>query len=401
MRISLLIVAIFCESIIAISKHKPPIFTKPPHSMYRVKLDSVITVDLSDKIKSIITLQYDDSGNVTSWMEINEYKKRTSTQMYKWIYDHNDNRLLEEYTILRNSRPFAGGRYRWFHDSKDRVIKHDLITNGGVKKECMYDSLGNIITEIGSRKDSVDEFIKSYKFEWMYDLDGNQLTEKTYMWSEYDNMWIERRGKECKYTPKGDTLEKIIYMLIGPSRRGLGKLEWFYDSSGNLLSGISYAKVGAGWAPKGKVEYRFDSTGNLVSMLKFGGNGIVWNTSWKMDYRYDEAGNLLTKIKYNKCNGEWQSLIKDEYRYDSIGNMHLHIYNSRRNGKWLESWKYEYKYTFDITVPLRSIAGADFLLKEFFVGATTTISKPLSKTVYKGNRIVSKMEFYYSPFSQD
>ncbi len=285
---------------------------------------------------------------------------------YNWDSDKKDwvGNYQVECTYDANDNQILYVRYNWDSDKKDWKLHYKLkfensYTNGNLisysdKKdwvnntmdEYAYDDYGNMIRKTHSYWDpsisgwsspSVYEYTYKYnedgkiilhidgstKYEYDYDVNGNQTLNAIYNWNSETNDW-----------------------------KGVHKYEYAYDDNGTqtMFAQWLWDDEAADWIGRFKYELTFDANGNDISYIyyEWDSEAADWVKDSKIDRDYDANGNLKTRLDYSWDSevADWVKTSKEDRDYDANGNEISRIYykwNSEAND-WVVSSKITYIY---------------------------------------------------------
>jgi len=204
----------------------------------------------------------------------------------------------------------------WIITSKWKTTANyvdDLMVS---QEQCVWDTLN-------------DQWIKTYKYEYDYDTDGNIVLYFTYSWDQNASEWIYSTKFELLFNEFGiaTVLEYYDWDKINNQWEGIWKTEDSYDNNGNRILFINYDwdKTSYQWVNYNKVEYFYNSNGKEIVILS-----SVWNNSsdeWmlhgKDELFYDENGCQYLTIYYS-----WI----EEYNQWHIGSKYYSYYSLHNNG---------------------------------------------------------------------
>lgn len=209
------------------------------------------------------------------------------------------------------------------YDASGRLL-HKSVMRAGVRTlafRYVYDSFGNLTEEhypefdetiynsynqSGQKvKSQLYAYAHSARYEYQYDVNGNQVAERRYT--------ANSRTPMCVITKEYDTESRVV-------RRMVQNADGVYDSN---------------------ISYEYDAFGNMNALQSYDDRGVV---AYGVSCLYDDKSNLIQK-RISSAQSNTIDVVKYEYEYDAQGNATCRR-ESSENGvvKGPEVLKYRIEY---------------------------------------------------------
>jgi len=211
------------------------------------------------------------------------------------------------------------------------------------------------------------------KAEYVYDGNGNTISETTSYWDEYNNIWYLDEKFEYGYDISGNLIWDLEYAWddYNYSFNAYWKNEYTNDINGNPTFIVSSYReeVTSQWGEYWKGEYEYDSYSNLISSISYDwdDNTSQWIKKYRNEYTYNSSQNLISEIHsdWNTSTNEWRYVLKDEYTYDINENLLLWMHYQwpyDGSNEWVEYSKYENTFNASGNITLQVWFEWDFIL---------------------------------------
>lgn len=194
----------------------------------------------------------------------------------------------------------------------------------------------------------------SYRYNYAYDENGNEILNESYYWGSWLNMWIGSWKSEYAYDDNGYVTLSSGYMWDYTNNVWAGsyKSEYAYNEEGRQILYVDYSwnSTTQSWDYSYKCEDAFDENGylSLDASYNWDSSTNTWIGSKKYEYAHDEAGHQTLSASYtwDYSTNTWSGVAKTEWGYDEAGNTILYVqYNwDYSTNTWIYDRKYEYAY---------------------------------------------------------
>ncbi|AZQ63721.1 T9SS type A sorting domain-containing protein [Flammeovirga pectinis] len=251
---------------------------------------------------------------------------------------------------------------------EQRVAPDDWGLDESYKHEFEYDENGNQLLEV-YRYGKSDNYVSGTKYERAYkEVDNGDYTSNytilraDYNWSETDQAWKGNYKYEYDYDDNGNLIINSYLSDWDDEENSYGyKYHYEHDDNGNRVLYKRQNYITDSWVNSWEDRYAFDDNGNQT-MVSY---QYSWDTSleyYSSGYRYHYSFNELNQVTqsvFDQFNeGEWTLSSKNEYAYDSEGRQNENIYSnwnsetskyvlsSKQNWSYLNDLDHDYTYSY-------------------------------------------------------
>lgn len=242
-----------------------------------------------------------------------------SSFRYLYIYDNQQNKVLETKYILRNTNWSRQCQTEWYYDG-DKCI---------AQKERTW---------------SNNSWVTQKNIDFVYK--NNQLSTETYAVLNQTNMVLERKVEYSYYQDKLDA--KNCYQWINNQWQLIESNKFTYDEVSHIdslqtivfLNGLStqqYLFINT-YLPDNQLK---------TQTLKTSVDGKNWTNSLKTIWYYKTGDNkVLAQIKKSWLSEieNWQNLERVDYVYAITGDLLSEVYQHWKMVAWEDDVKYDYEY---------------------------------------------------------
>jgi len=237
---------------------------------------------------------------------------------------------VEEKTVLKQNDTDSYDKKELFRTHKGSKERLDSLINAsldsinmtfdlGDKHEFIYNTKEELVLEdIYYWNSYNNNWMKNYRHEYTYDINGNIVKSTTYNWKNSKwNLWAKQTRT---YNINGYIEVDSSFSWNGNSWGCLGYEKYTYDINGNKTSYISYYLPWwlPSWTPLDKTEWSYNTNGNVTIELGYMWDDVnsIWDSIRKVENTYDINNLLIEEIVYNHDNNTWNKILKDEHVYD-------------------------------------------------------------------------------------
>lgn len=188
----------------------------------------------------------------------------------------------------------------------------------------------------------------------IYDADGNNTLNYTYLWDTISNMWLAKLKYINTFDSRGNCIKSIIYIWDNISSQWVNysKGNCTYNSKGyqTMHNRFDWDVNSKKWEGEYQINYTYNSNDKIMLRTHFGydksTNKLIINS--KYNWTYDANDNLTLEIFYiwNKSTNKWDNNFKWEYINNANGLVEIftnYTWDNKSN-KWLAFSKSEYTY---------------------------------------------------------
>ena len=115
------------------------------------------------------------------------------------------------------------------------------------------------------------------------------------------------------------------------------RITYTYDSNGNNTSSLIENWIGSQWLSAYRFTYTYDSNGNMTLELMEDWDGSQWFGNWRTTYTYDSNGNMTLELMEDWDGSQWVGDWRTTYTYDSNGNMTYFSSENWDGSQWIIS----------------------------------------------------------------
>jgi hypothetical protein len=227
-----------------------------------------------------------------------------------------------------------------------------LFTNNN-KKEFVYDLTGNIIEEVNSNWDTLNQVWKNNIKTNNYYFSGDSLaSEEHYEWDTINLAWLAKNKRIYSYA-LNHQIDTNIYLFWNiANSQWLNTNSDIYNYNANN-SVANYTRTfwdttSASWIPEFTLDYTYDTNNNRIMSVRSNWDTISnqWINSYKVENTYDLNSNFVSIYGYTWDSGSssWQNDEKISFNYDINNNK-----TEDTNFVWNTSnfmWDYTYLQTY-------------------------------------------------------
>ena len=288
------------------------------------------------------------------------------------------------------------------------------------QNEIIKPQLDSIIT-VGSTSTSKQVFL--------YDSNGNTVTQFRYFWDSTNNIWEIRFKTERRSNDAGNLIMSAPYRWSSDNMRWIGdgiKTEWGFDDAGRraMLANYTWDTGNNAWRGFSKAEWKYDDYNFPIMLINYNWNNenntwavrdktiyqneltfddenrltvwiiSIWNNNsneWindsKTELIHGENSRIQTEFRWNTENEVWQNFRRFESDFDDNGNLMIRI--TYRWDGIANAWMKNRKDVFDYDNNGNRTMTADYIwdsMNDRWIGDAFT-RKTLQKFDDRGNRI--------------
>ena len=260
---------------------------------YTERLDSIVSGDIDNR--KVVKFIYDDCENLSIIIS-SYYHLGSLIDASKTVYEYDEN----NYCIL-------DADYEWRNEDWEESEKYEYV----------YDSNGNCLSEIYYLME-----MPQWKYLETFDSDNNCLTEE--YWYYYSSSgWNSMNRTENTYDTNGNLILRLLQ--VGDYEGGWisdSKNEYEYDLNDKMISDLCYDwdVYLQDWKLKRRTEFSYDANNNLICKMIYDDY-----YTYKREYAYNNANCLVSEIymQLSENGDEWQNKTKSEYVYDQNDSLLL------------------------------------------------------------------------------
>lgn len=223
--------------------------------------------------------------------------------------------------------------------------KLDSITSELWKEQYSYTPNGLLIRAAHFEKNSLGEWIGTYKKEYIYNNSGKPVLTTTFVWK--NNQWMETEKEERLYDDPGN---EIMYLHLIRNKVTLNwinccKEERAFDNNGHIILTIQYAgdSLSTQWIKKFKYERTYNNEGKMTEEICSHWNNTtgLWvnNTKKEISYYANETTTIIMEWL-----GQWINSNRETYTFNSNGKITSYALFDWINIQWINGVKYDFTY---------------------------------------------------------
>jgi hypothetical protein len=189
-----------------------------------------------------------------------------------------------------------------------------------------------------------------HQVEYVYDSNGNVLSDIGIQFDESHGSFPHYQNN-FTYTDKNDLSTQEYYTYDSGKNRleGINRYEYFYNASGSPDSVIEYSKsdVLNRWIPSSKSIYGYTDGAiqNSCEIYKYDASAGKWTKYIKNIQLYNSAAQLQTEENYTaSANNEWSKYSRTQNEYENEALVSSTAYNSD-GVDWSVASKVSYGYS--------------------------------------------------------
>lgn len=328
--------------------------------------------------------------------KVSDTKQRVDSVVYQeWDNDANlfVNTDKNEYSFDDSGNTILNASYEW------NIATN--AWDGIDKTRFVYDAYSNMLTQNVSCywSSTTREWIEYSKEVYFYDLSNNKTKDVLYSCDNNARQWEERSKREYLYDNNGNLISEFGYRKssINTWIQDI-KTEYTYDSKGNNVLTVDSILLNDTWSPNKKYEYTYDTNNRLISKTEYSGNRFTNQFEFKNkeEYTYDTNGQLKLDTYYY-WNSDSKSIeygYKTDYTYDLNDNV-----TSLIRSTWNLSTK-QWEVNFKSEVKLDNTKFSKDVFSADVFGDYSWVNVPLSANIYTlvGEKWIqsAKSTIYYS-----
>lgn len=256
------------------------------------------------------------------------------------------------------------------------------------KKEFVYDLTGNIVEEVNSNWDILNQTWKNYiKTNYQYFSVDSLASEEHYEWDTINLAWLPKNKRIYSYAVNQQIDTNIYLFWNSNNSQWLSTNSDIYNYNPNN-SVINYTRtfwdtISSSWIPQFKLEYTYDTNNNRTMSIRTNWDtitdqwfnfykventynlnstfistyGSTWNTglsSWqndeKLSFNYDANNNKTedTTFVWNTINSMWDYTFLQTFIYDPNNNVTSNTYHTWNGTMLIWGYSEKFEYTYDI-----------------------------------------------------
>ncbi|MDD4210272.1 MAG: T9SS type A sorting domain-containing protein [Bacteroidales bacterium] len=271
-----------------------------------VKLQkNVYTYDNEDRLVHMHYFEWEED-----WVEI---------ERYAYTYSENDLVVIETYEMFEDNMWKMISKTITEYDENHNEVslcncRWNMIQWDTVKLYLMkYDAKNNLLENV-TYSYAVSPPKESYKYEYIYDTNGNILSETFTVDGEPYEQYL--------YTyDENENMLLLVYQLWNQNKWVNNfKIEYTNNALGNKLFELKsdWLTYSSQWKENWKASY--DYVENTVSVLYMDKTATDWENSSQLAIIYNDYGSLLSRTRQVWLNDNWYNDFKEEYVYDMYNN---------------------------------------------------------------------------------
>jgi hypothetical protein len=247
---------------------------------------------------------YDDNGALLSTVSCRWNKDQSI-----WIYYYKMDQSFDQ-----------EGNIVWYADYY--YDKETVAWLGNKKRESVYGNNKLVLFVESNWNEDLMQWINSQKIEYTYDSTGNKTMEIIYSWNVFEMRWENDYKYDYSILPTGKVAVRIAFTSdISNQWVESFKEEYTYDSNVNEILKINSQMDTTlnQWILQDKYERIYDLSNLLISDISYSWNQI--SNSWipvsENDFSFDSNGNNTKESYYNwdAMSSKWKIYYKFEYFY--------------------------------------------------------------------------------------
>lgn len=265
--------------------------------------------------------------------------KWVGNSKYEEDYDARGNQILSAYYYWNEDKWIGSYKSEYAFDSKDYEILNvqyewDFVNNcwhGYSRSICAYDAHGNRILDeyYNDMEDGI--WIGSYKEEYAFDDNDNQISYIHYTWNNDIKAFVGRYKEETLYNAAGDRCGYADYEWDSVKNAWVGSYKMYRESGDNYMITENYGwddETGTWVGTDKHYETYTDEewqNGTITDCYKWNGSSWVkdhketniskYRTDYNQDYKYEtwekyNSNGSLTPVVYYKAVYKYIALAK-------------------------------------------------------------------------------------------
>ena len=295
---------------------------------------------------STITQNYD---NAKGWLLNNKYTN---------VYDKNGNATLINYFTASNNKFVTNKRYFGSYNAENQPVQNETQTWNVVNKVWDKTAIDTTIyenkkikqysTKLWNKTTSLYE--NSYKEEYQYDSEGNEVTYEFLIWDKTAQKWTGSAKNTKGYNAQNQLIEtnKFNFNTLTQQYDATSKETHLVDSENRIIetTAFKYDQSG-GLVPDSKTTNKYGFDIDTSVLYTYDANLLSFVPSTRLSYGYGVNEKLIrmTTELYSKSDSKWNISILWNYTLDSNGNWDEGIRQNALAGTLTLSRKTKYYYT--------------------------------------------------------
>jgi len=304
--------------------------------------------------------------------------------------------------------------YLWNTDTKEWAYKSKTESTHSFTEDGIHIILSNNYTYDKTK----GEWMPHHRNEINYDSKGHLTLYNASFFDSGSNTWVFKDGSfkyEKVYNAQGNILVDSYYLWDSGMNQWKGQgdlLESGYDSTGHLTSVVTknWDVSSNQWVNTSKTENSYNEQGNVTGIIESEWNNeeSLWAGVTKHELLYDVHENLskLQVLLLDTVSNEWYIITKDEYTYDENNHETLkEQYIRSDDGQLVLLYKMETVYDEYGNITLATFKGLDEQSGNFITKYDTkyTYNESGEKLIEQatssyewGSPYITKYNYYYS-----
>ena len=230
------------------------------------------------------------------------------------------------------------------YDSSSVIDSVVSIQANGAKSKYIYiyDSNGNMTSELGEDLDGSQWLNNKYRITYTYDSNGNNTS---FLYEKWDkSQWVNVYRTTSTYDSNGNNTSFLYEYWDGSQWLSGQRHTYTYDSNGNNTSFLFDNWDGSQWVNVSRTTSTYDSNGNMTLKLWERWDESQWVSAQRYTYTYDSNGNMTLELMEDWDGSQWVGDWRTTYTYDSNGNMTYFSSENWDGSQWVGDWRYTYAY---------------------------------------------------------